>query len=217
MRHRPGLPPDRAGVLREAARVDVVVVVLHRDQQLGTPGTYRGGGGSAAGEAEVRAFPVALPGACRSRCPDRESCRRSPACSADVSPDAADAQANDPPTGGEPLAAPRRPSAPARTGHEGPQPAVSGRTAEIVSSRRRTTSRRWSFMWSPWRPALAADSAVHAMWGATSWSARRWRARPTWRTQLRVGQRSPPGSVARVAAGHSACGRTSVTAKCWAK
>jgi hypothetical protein len=23
-------------------------------------------------------------------------------------------------------------------------------------------------MWSPWRPALAADSAVHAMWGAAS-------------------------------------------------
>ena len=52
-------------------------------------------------------------------------------------------------TGGEPLAAPRRPSAPARTGQEEPQPAAFASTEPAPNSPLRSSSRRWCTIWNP--------------------------------------------------------------------
>ena len=94
------------------------------------------------------------------------------------------------PTGGEPHGRCGRPSAPARHGHEGPQPAVregQGTSPSSLSGWLLEPMLHVGPCGRRWPPAPLCRQCGAPLRGP------RCRARPTWPTQLRVDQRSPPG------------------------
>jgi hypothetical protein len=171
VRRRSGLPPGRVADLLVASQAGCLLSFPSGEQQPERPGVHWSGGEPTACEADVCASR------CRSRSEEKVPARPGvmssfPDQSADGPPDRWVAlgrrSAN-----GRSTARPRRgrPSAPARTDHEEPQPAVSARAAVGVSSQNDEVAQGVSIMWDPTatvsrqrRPSAVANGQRRPLW-----------------------------------------------------